>query len=249
MMRVLLTICLALWCLPAAAEKRALLFDGLDDEIEVPAISLTGDFTFGCWFTVDSIAASDGAKTLIGAQVGYSDGLRFQFYGDPVVTWAPYIAINGNTTETGIPWTGQFAEGEWNHLFFVRSGTTGTYYLNNVEVANDTVSDQEWTPDQIGRSQTIREWDDKLFDMRFYQKALTSDERAAVYAGGQISTAPERWYRLNENGSGNPTIIDYGSESQNGTAQFHDTGTFYYLGSDVPVEFVPPQPPQVMVIQ
>jgi len=116
-------------------------FDGTGDYLTyAPSTSLafgTGDFTVECW-SYATIAASGGA------------GMYLVDARTSIVTnaWALGYRLNGTGTGNLVGWFNgsTVLEGaaapinQWNHVVYVRSGTTGSLYLNGSRIATQTDS-------------------------------------------------------------------------------------------------------------
>jgi len=104
----------------------SILFDGVDDGISVPKHTDfefgSGDFTLDCWFR---------STTTTGMQA-----MMYMFRDDESTSgWA--LSTSGSKIHTNIDGTyndgsQDFTADSWNHIAFVRDGTTGTRYLNGV---------------------------------------------------------------------------------------------------------------------
>jgi hypothetical protein len=116
-------------------------FDGTGDYLTyAPSTSLafgTGDFTVECW-SYATVAASGGAGMyLVDARTSivtnaWAFGYRFNGSGSGnLVGW-----FNGSIVLEGIA----APINQWNHVVYVRSGTTGSLYLNGSRIATQTDS-------------------------------------------------------------------------------------------------------------
>lgn len=126
-------------------------FDGSGDIISTPsnsAFALPGDFTIEAWVYIAANSSPDGSnsRTAIiastqGFGTGATDGFTFQIAGNSTRTGTGLTVefrVGGVNTGYGVTTTVQ--QNSWNHIAFVRSSTTLTYYLNGTSVGTSTVS-------------------------------------------------------------------------------------------------------------
>jgi hypothetical protein len=202
--------------------------DGTNDYIVVGASSDfsfgTGDFTISQWFKADVIAgggnnyytlfdfrgsASDTAPTLYMSQ---QSGYRLYAYNGSTV-------VNYNTTPS---------VGQWHHVAYTRSGTTGTIYFNGTNVASGTDSanyNMSNPSPRIGAPPsgvTGQYVDGKIDEVAIFNSALSASDITAMYNSGipaDISSLnPVGWWRCGDNDSGTgTTITDQGSGGNDGT--------------------------------
>jgi Concanavalin A-like lectin/glucanases superfamily len=142
---------------------------GPDDDFTIAVWIKTSDENDGWIFgkTVDSLYV-DGGK---GLYIDYGN-IVFDLYG-----------IDEVRTDDS------FNDGLWHHVSFVKTGTTGTIYVDGDEKASYDFGD--WTDDGDGGVTIGSAWEEDgsdwpgtyqglMDDVRFYQKALTADEIAAI---------------------------------------------------------------------
>lgn len=126
-------------------------FDGTGDILSTPsntAFALPGDFTVEAWVYIAANSSADGsnARTAIiastqGYSTGATDGFTFQIVGNSTTTGTGLSAeFRVSGVNTGYSATVTVAQGTWNHIAFVRSGTTLTFYLNGVSAGTSTAS-------------------------------------------------------------------------------------------------------------
>jgi hypothetical protein len=202
--------------------------DGTNDYMAVGASSDfsfgTGDFTISQWFKADVIAvgandyytlfdfrgsASDIAPTLYMSQ---HSGYRLYAYNGSTV-------VNYNTTPSA---------GQWYHVAYTRSGTTGTIYLNGTNVASGTDSanySMSNPSPRIGAppSGVTAQYVNGLVDeVSVFGSALSASNITSIYNSGVpndiSSLSPVGWWRMGENDGGTgTTITDQGSGGNDGT--------------------------------
>jgi len=113
-------------------------FDGTTDYLTTPASAsnaMPGDFTVECWAYPTSIPASAG---LVGINNTASSGLaNFGIYLETsrnITFWVAGNATSYSSTNTPI------TIGAWNHIAFVRSGSTNTVYVNGISVLTNSAT-------------------------------------------------------------------------------------------------------------
>jgi beta-galactosidase len=150
---------------------------------QVPAkMGPSDDFTIALWIKTSD--ENDG--WLFGKTVGnyYTDGGKGVYidYGNIVFD---LYGINEVRTDNS------FNDGLWHHVAFVKTGTVGTIYIDGREAATNDFG--SWTDDGSGVVTMGSAWEEDgsdwpgtyqglMDDVRFYQKALTADEIAAIAA-------------------------------------------------------------------
>jgi hypothetical protein len=122
-------------------------FDGSGDYISAPAsgFALPGDFTVEAWVYIAGNSPLDGASqrsAVIASTMQTSNpvsGFTFYIGGNSAITGIFLAAemrvggiVTGYSTSVSIP------QGVWNHIAFVRTGTTLTYYLNGINVGSSS---------------------------------------------------------------------------------------------------------------
>jgi len=213
---------------PAFTNQYSVDLDGTNDYMAVGASSDfsfgTGDFTISQWFKADVIAAgandyytlfdfrgsaSDIAPTLYMSQ---HSGYRLYAYNGSTV-------VNYNTTPSA---------GQWYHVAYTRSGTTGTIYLNGTNVASGTDSanySMSNPSPRIGAppSGVTAQYVNGLVDeVSVFGSALSASNITSIYNSGvpnDISSLnPLAWWRMGDNDGGTgTTITDQGSGGNDGT--------------------------------
>lgn len=109
----------------SGSNNGALIFDGVDDYIDVPSISsISGDFTVALWFY--STAASDiHYKRLV--DFNYATGFWLGRYAS-TDTWGGGIIEPNSPYGIYLP----FANNQWNYLVSIRRGSTHILYGNGI---------------------------------------------------------------------------------------------------------------------
>ena len=206
-------------------------FDGSNEYMAVAASSDfefgTGNFTMSVWFKADTIGPSastdyysllefrgsngDAAPALYMSQ---QSGYRLYVYNGSTV-------VNYNTTPS---------VGQWYHLAYTRSGTTGTIYLNGSSVASGTDSGNYnlSTPapkvGKVATSATGKYFDGKVDEFSLFDSALSPTNVTAIYNRGVpadlTSLSPIGWWRMGDDATwdgSNWTIPDASGNDNAGT--------------------------------
>jgi hypothetical protein len=169
--------------------SHALDFGGDYDRVEIPDIpSLdfgSGDFSVSFWFNSSQVVSS--GHRLIGdmnSGTGFiifrdSNGLKFQVTG--IGDTSIILASSGN---------GSF-DGNWHHVVVTRSNDDFQLYVDNTSEGTDTKAVGNInSPDtlRIGASSASSgDFDGLMDDVRLYNRALTKNDIAQLYA---INNAP-----------------------------------------------------------
>lgn len=156
-----------------------LSFDGSADYINTELATEFGDFTAACWF-YDSGSSGSNARMVDKA---YSTG----FYLGRGISANQY---GGGIKQTGSPFGtfATFGTGAWYHLCMTRIGTAQVIYKNGVSAATATVAGTACDTTKIGIGDayggTATNWNGYLDDIRIYNRGLTPEQVAALYALG-----------------------------------------------------------------
>jgi hypothetical protein len=106
-------------------------FDGTDDYLSYSQQSYSGNFTFECW--VYQIGAS-GSYPLFFASNTASVQIMIDYQGTGKLTF--YTSSSTIQSASNV-----FQRNQWNHLAYVRNGSTITIYYNGTSVASGSLSD------------------------------------------------------------------------------------------------------------
>ena len=219
-------------------------FDGTDDYVDTPSISLSTTHAFAMWIKVDNatfeadLAAGDNAGTYIGTdqtRLWYRTG----FGSTNLHSYTSPTPLSANT---------------WYHLTFSRSGTSAEIYLNGVKQGSTlTLADNNsFTMSRISGGGALGVWDGDLDDVRVYNRALSATEITNLAAGSHTSLATwELEDALDVNGdltisagtvdakSGENNNINVGGAWTNNDTFISQSNTVTFDGSSVTKTIIP----------
>jgi hypothetical protein len=200
----------------------------IDQNINIPFV----DGTYSVWFYADVASADKFIDQNTGGRIGFGTGAG-------VNALSMYCSIGGSTSTADA-----YVPLKWHHCVWVLENQTRALYVNGELLQTFAAGyPTTFTGGRIGAiyNDTGNHFDGKLFDFRFYTRALTNDEITAIYRQGLqpdsiVEGQPDatnlvgRWL-LDDNsettaydssGNGNHgTIVGYASE-------------MLYEGDDVP---------------
>jgi hypothetical protein len=162
---------------------KALYFDGVDDNVTVPAsnsLNLTNSFTLSAWVNpastfndFRSIVAKNGSYFLYASSpIGYCDN-SFGPFGYAQVT--PLVTVCQPSP---------LALNTWTHLALTYNGSTLTIYRNGLAVATASASGALIATNgtlQIGASQFGEYFKGFIDEVRVYNRALNSTDIQTIY--------------------------------------------------------------------
>lgn len=157
----------------------AVSLDGSDAHLTMPAGLMSGidDFTIAAWV---NLSANNTWNRVFDFGNSTAVNMFLTPRGDSNVV---RFAINAGAGEQQINGTAALPTGSWQHVMVTLSGTTGTLYVNGVQVGQNTSmtlkpsSLGSTTLNYLGKSQ----WPDPYFngridDFRIYNRALSAAE-------------------------------------------------------------------------
>lgn len=198
------------------------------DVIKLPAGIVAGlsDFTVAAW--VNLAVRDDNARLFDFGDPGdaASDTLSRMYLsvhngGGPRFG----ITTSGSAGEQRIEATTALTAGQWAHVAIVKSGGTGTIYVNGVAAGTGALSlspsDLGSTPDNwIGRAQypqvNIKFLNGLVDEFQIFSRGLSGEEITAVVADAASAGDDSRvaWYRFDE--APGPTITDSSGHGRHG---------------------------------
>ena len=152
-----------------------------------PTLDITGDLTMSAWMISTSTAGNqDIMRAGQGTDNRYAlffDGslkrLQFSWYNG-----TSFVVINSNSNVVPL--------NKWTYVTVVRSGTNLIFYANGVAIGSGTFTTAPNVPANftIGGTNTgAQPFIGSLDDLRLYNRALSAQEVALLYASGQVYSA------------------------------------------------------------
>lgn len=187
------------WVAGAAAidffNRSAVLFDGANDHIAVPASSslvLGNTFTQAAW--IYPSFADNNFHGVWGYQPG---GANPQFYRYPSLYITQNTAVHAGFGD-GTAWTGWtsptgvIAQNTWNHVAVSFDGTTYRLFVNGTQVytSNALAGKTPYPSNQFYIGRVENYFPGRVDDVRLYRRVLTATEIQALATGNQPVTAP-----------------------------------------------------------
>ena len=148
-----------------------------------PGVYFKGDFTISVWIKAIGIVNTGGTIIDFGNGVS-SDNVRF--IASYQNEYKPVFYVNINNYESGVEPSLTLVLGQWTHLVFTLSGSTGALYMNGLLIGQGS---DLFTPRNINRTLNYigkdnwnsfldgngNLWAD-LDDLRFYNRAMSQAE-------------------------------------------------------------------------
>ena len=156
-----------------AGGVRALDFDGVNDRIVIPEITLAGDFTLAWWQykrnTSLGLVFSDVSANFISSfQSNSATLMQARLDSTGVFATVPTQLVN-----------------VWQHFAFVRAGVTGTFFVNSVAANSIAVSSGSTTWTTIAaRAGGTFPMNTLLDHLLAFDEALGSTDITDLYASG-----------------------------------------------------------------
>ncbi len=176
---------------------QAASFNGNSQFIIVPhdvSLNTTANaLTVSLWVNTTNPLASTGGQRLVEKQTyGVADGWNFDTYD---ISRQSRNVVRLNSTTIGANSSGQFTTGTWQHLAFVYSGGTVTFYINGNTVGTGQVGTlpNNALPLYLGgprksSSPTPEFFNGLMDEVRIYNRALTVGEVLNLSEGSQSTT-------------------------------------------------------------
>lgn len=157
-------------------------YDGIDDEVTWPTVSIGDDFTLTGWFSSDDVSATETIYALFD---GYWHKVRTA-NGN-----LGYGVRDGSQSNTEFVISSSLSNNTW-YFFAATYASNGDMelYLNdaNSQGTNNHSYTDAGVSNAFGRDRTVggREFDGLLDDPRIYSKVLSSTEVSNLYNTGSI---------------------------------------------------------------
>ncbi|MEP1096343.1 MAG: LamG-like jellyroll fold domain-containing protein [Cyclobacteriaceae bacterium] len=228
------------WQLSGAIPQNALDFDGVNDYVDISAISpnVIGDqnnFTVELWVNLEPVFTGTRRGSIFSINDGGGANLnRMLLYihdgSDPGKENRLGVVDAGINPDFDI--VGPIiADDTWHHIAYSRSGTTGTLYVDGLQVGTHTadftfVSGDLWSLGQeFDGSSTMSDFiDGQIDDVRIWGVGRTQAEIQAAMFSDLVGNEPNlnAYYTFNQGfasgaNAGFTTLIDYSSNSFDGS--------------------------------
>jgi predicted outer membrane repeat protein len=143
----------------------------------------SGDFTIAFW----AYTPSGGSTSIIFSDGGSGNGQQLASLSDGRISWA--LADGTQSSNLSVSTTTD----QWQHVTLTRSGTVLQSYIDGVASSSTPTSVGSVTRDvnmHVGAPHQFSpiEYDGQLDDLRFYDRALSSADAAALHALGTPPT-------------------------------------------------------------
>lgn len=158
--------------------RQALAFDGADDRVQTPPLTLANAFSVAAW--VNSDVLNQGAYQRI-AETQFQTG--FELGSDAAGTGYKFI-VRSPSAPYGVAQGGTIDPGTWQLVVGTYDGTTGRLFVNGSPVASDTFTAPGATnlPVYIGAYYLGGlGWNGDVDEVQVYDRALSASEVRALY--------------------------------------------------------------------
>ena len=201
----------------APYSKYAMSFDGLSDKIDCgvsPFDETTGDITISAWVKRTAAAATYAPIVSATQGVGGADTqFSFQFYGNSLSLF--WKGLTGGDNEIVPTSAFTVANDVWYLVNFVRTGTTGRFYVNGNLIHLSTKTYDDFISTGIPNLSIGAWWfssnvsvTGSISNVSIWNTALTPAQVREIYNEGLPSNlhnfsgaAPVAWWQLGENSS------------------------------------------------
>jgi hypothetical protein len=186
------------WAEGPSGFGQALSFDGVDDHVTLgTGASLSGptDSTVALWVKT----SSSGENTLIQQRMGGDTGYIGQYilsvgtaHNSPIDPGQVYFMIYNAGFQWEIKSVETINDGAWHYVAGVRSGETGTIYIDGTADSTATGTIQDLGGDiEVAIGRDIRDGgqylEGELDEVVIYSRALTVDELIQLAAAGPVA--------------------------------------------------------------
>jgi hypothetical protein len=201
------------------SNTKSLSFDGIDDYIILPTITLATDFSVSMWIKAttsgsvrDQVFGGASGFFLLGTIVlnGGANANKMCYYNG-----SAYVAL-----------TPAIRDGKWHNIVITYNSSTTNLiaYTDGVETYNATYNaGTNNVIDRISEDTFANYWKGNLDELAVWDSELSSTDVAAIYNGGApddlnnsgLSRVPLSWWRLEEESGA--TATDSGTGGNDGT--------------------------------
>jgi hypothetical protein len=186
------------WVDGPAGFGQALSFDGVDDHITMgtgPSLDGPTDFTVAAWVKTDS----RGEHTIIQQRMGGGTGYQGQYilsvgtaHNSAIDPGQVYFMIYNADFQWEIKSAQTINDGDWHYVAGVRSGETGSIYIDGNLDATATAPVQDLSATiEVAIGRDVRDGGQyhkgELDEVVIYNRALTEDEIAQLAATGSAA--------------------------------------------------------------
>jgi PKD repeat protein len=173
----------------------ALRFDGVDDNVYVGAVDISGNaLTLAAWFNADNFPGDFRDPRIISKATSSADADHIFMLStikvDTETRLRARIRTNGVTT-TLIATAGNLSTGKWHHAAATYDGSVVRLYLDGVQVGNTplsgTVANDPGIPVIVGGLPAInsRYFDGLIDGVKILERAMSASEIGELAVGGQ----------------------------------------------------------------
>lgn len=221
---------------------RCYLFDGVDDIVllgSVADLKFAADFTICGWFKTTSTATGNDNCVVGNKLTGSFEQAGYHIAANNAVT---FVRI-GDGTNTAVANAPAKTDGQWHHFAAVRTTATLKMFVDGVEAAS---VDSSAVGDTSGSSAIalggltggFHIFNGSIFDIRFFDTALTANQIAAIYAKNEETQnypTPVAWYKCDE--GDRIAAFDSSGNGHHGTKTNVNYLTFNAVDKTVPRSF------------
>jgi len=178
----------------ASGINGSLLFDGVDDYVEVPDSPYwdfgAGDFSISAWVRL-SASELGNYGVIIGRWHSSSNSNRWELFKEAENGLSVYVSSDGTASgqinaTTGV---GTVTSDVWYHLVGMREGNSLKIYLNGTEKDSTPIAfsiPDDDLPVMMGRHNSVSPhyFGGAIDDVRIYNRALSAEEIGEIYESG-----------------------------------------------------------------
>lgn len=147
----------------------------------------TGVFSVSSWVNLAASPSSGENQCVFGLVRQTEAQTNFSYANSSGTYQFQYTNYNGSTAET-LTFDNTLSTNAWNHLVFVKNGTTVSVYVNGTKVADKTITIANGSPNRssqftLGRNayDNANYWKGLMDDVAVFNRALTAAEILQIY--------------------------------------------------------------------